>query len=195
MATMTASPQVRSSGDRYAELSVLAVAMLALALGWALKASVEARSAPFQAEGITAQVPGGWLRMTGTDGEQLRVTDPASEGFGTTYVIGTRPVVAGATEAQVASLVTLSRGQALTAYRVLDQQSVTVNGRSAYKVTFVYVEADPDLTHGQLPQVVRGVEFIFLAGDRAVLVSYHADETVYEADFGRFRRFLNSVIF
>jgi hypothetical protein len=43
--------------------------------------------------------------------------------------------------------------------------------------------------------VVRGVDYVFLAGDRAVIVTYNADEPVYEADFGRFRQFLNSVSF
>jgi hypothetical protein len=197
MTTMPAAqPQpVRSLGDRYAELSVILVTVLALALGWALKSAVEARAVPFEAGGLSAQVPAGWLRTTGGETEVLRVTDPASTGFGTTYTLATQPVAAGTTEAQVASLVTLARGQALTAYRVLSQQPVTVNGRSAYMLTFVYVEADPNLTHEELPHVVRGVELVFINGEQAVLVGYHADEDAYEADYGRFRRFLDSVRF
>ncbi len=194
-ATTTTVRPVRSMGDRYAEVSVILVTLLALALGWALKSAVEARSVPFEAEGISARPPEGWLRTTGGETELLRVTDPASVGFGTTYVIDTRPIAAGATEAEVVSLLTLNRGQSLTAYRVLDQQPVTVNGRAGHMLTFVYVESDPDLTREEVPHVVRGVEFVFLAGDRAVLVAYHADEPVYEADFARFRRFLNSVSF
>ena len=195
--TATVYPRsTRSLGDRYAEVSVILVTVLALALGWALKTAVEARSVPFEAAGISARVPDGWLRSTGGEGGELvRVTDPASVGFGTTYVLSTQPIAEGATEAQVVSLLTLNRGQSLTAYRVLDQQAVTINGRAGHMLTFVYVESDPDLTREEVPHVVRGVEFIFLAGDRAVLVAYHADEPVYEADFARFRRFLNSVTF
>jgi hypothetical protein len=194
--TAAARPQpTRSLGDRYAEVSVVLVTLLALALGWALKSAVEARAVPFEAAGITAQVPAGWVRTTGGETELLHVTDPASAGFGTTYVIAAQPVAAGTTEAQVASLVTLARGQALTAYRVLSQQPVTLNGRPAYMLTFVYVESDPDLTHEALPHVVRGVEFVFLDGERAVTVAYHADVDAYEADYGRFRRFLDSVSF
>ena len=43
--------------------------------------------------------------------------------------------------------------------------------------------------------MVRGREFVMLDGDRAVTVAYHADEDVYEADYGRFRQFLDSVSF
>lgn len=196
MTATTAARPVPSLGDRYAELSVILTTIAALLFGWILKTAVEARSVPFQAEGITAHAPDGWLRTTGgEEGELLRAVDPASLGFGTTYIIATQPVAPGATAAEVVSLLTLNRGQALTAYRVLDQQAVTVNGRAGHMLTFVYVESDPDLTREQLPHVVRGVEFVFLAGDRAVLVAYHADEPVYEADYARFRRFLNSVSF
>ncbi len=195
MTAVTAARPARSLGDRYAELTVIAVTVLALLLGWALKSAVEARAVPFEAAGIAAEVPAGWLRVTGGENELLRATNPASAGFGTTYVIETRPVAAGTTEAQVAGLLALSRGQVLTGYRVLDQQPVTVDGRAGYRVAFVYVESNPDLTHNELPQVVRGVDFIYLAGERAVVLTYHADQSVYEADYGRFRQFLNSVSF
>jgi hypothetical protein len=185
----------RSLGDRFAEISVPIVTALALLLGWGLKASVEARAVPFQAEGISAQVPAGWLRATGGENETLRVTDPASTGFATFYTIETRPVAAGTSAAQFTSLLTLARGQSLTAYRVLDQQPFDLNGRSGYKLTFAYVESNPDLTHTELPHVVRGVEYIFIDGERAVLVAYHAEEAAYEPDFPRFRRFLDSVSF
>ncbi len=51
-------------------------------------------------------------------------------------------------------------------------------------------DMDARVAHLQknLPHVVRGVEFVFVAGTRAVLVAYHADEAAYEADFGRFRQ-------
>jgi hypothetical protein len=37
------------------------------------------------------------------------------------------------------------------------------------------------------------VDYFFVAGDHAVVVTYHANEDNYEADFGRFRRFLESL--
>ena len=181
--------------DFYAEVTVILLVLVAAAAGWLLKSGVEGRAVPVEAAGITAQAPAGWLRDTRSRGEVLRVTNPASDGFATSYALETQPVPAGSTPAQVASLLTLQRAQALTAYRVLDQQDVTVNGQPAHMLTFAYVEPNPDVTRSELPQVVRGVEFIFVPGERAVLVSYHAGEDNYEADFGRFRQFLNSVAY
>ena len=43
---------------------LMAVTVLALLLGWALKSAVEARAVPFEAAGIAAEVPAGWLRVT-----------------------------------------------------------------------------------------------------------------------------------
>ena len=43
------------------------------------------------------------------------------------------------------------------------------------------------------PVVVRGVDYFFVAGDHAVVATYQASEDNYEADFGRFRRFLESL--
>jgi hypothetical protein len=195
MTAATATQPTRSLGDRYAEVSVILLTVVALALGWLLRASVEGRATPFEAAGIRGEVPQGWLRTTDEAGEVLHVTNPASAGFGTTYVIEVLPVPAGTTEAQVVSVLTLQRGQNLTAYRVLDQLPATVNGRPAHRVNSVYVESDADLTFKELPQVVRAVEFIFRSGDNAIIVSYRAAEANYEADFGRFRQFLSSLQF
>ncbi len=193
MTTTTATAP--SLGDRYAQWTVALLAVLALLAGWMLKAGVENRSVGFEADGVSAQAPAGWLRMAGGETELLHAANPASDGFGTTYVIDTVPVPANATGGDVASLLSLSRGQALTGFRVLDQFEVTVDGRAAYRMSFAYVETHPDATHDELPSVVQGIDFIFLDGSRAVVVTYMADESAYEADYGRFRRFLSSVKF
>ncbi|HMZ08184.1 MAG TPA: hypothetical protein PK078_11245, partial [Anaerolineales bacterium] len=60
---------------------------------------------------------------------------------------------------------------------------------------YVFVESNPDLTHAQIPSVVRGIDLIYLAGDRAVVVSFQADENDYDLDLGRFYTFLKSINF
>jgi hypothetical protein len=195
MTTASTTAARPSLGDRFAELTVVGVVLIALLLGWALKSSVESRALPFTAGGISAQAPAGWLRAVSQRGEILRVSNPASSGFPTTYLIETEPVAAEATPAQAASLLTLQRGQQLTAYRVLEQAPVTVNGKEAYRVTYAYVEADPDLTRADLPSVVRGVDFVFVSGGRAIVVSFRAETSTYDADYERFPPFLASVQF
>jgi hypothetical protein len=99
------------------------------------------------------------------------------------------------TFAQAASLLTLDRGQKLTAYRVLDQKQVTVSGMQAYEISYVYVESNPNLTHNVYPNIVLGKDIIFLNGDHALVATYWAEKQSYENDLGRFQKFLGSLKF
>lgn len=184
-----------SLGDRFAEITVVTVTVIALLAGWFYKSSVENRSVSFEASGISAQTPAGWLQAETQGDEVLHVFDISSDGFNTTYIVRKFPVAADTTVGQLPSLLTLERGQQLTAYRVLDQQPVTENGRDAYEISYVFVESNPDLTHAQLPMVVRGVDYIFLNGDQAIVVTYWAGEANFDLDLGRFQLFLQSLKF
>jgi hypothetical protein len=42
---------------------------------------------------------------------------------------------------------------------------------------------------------VRGLDYIFLNGDHAIVATYWADKTAFESDLGRFQRFLSSLKF
>ena len=185
-----------SLGDRFAEITVVLVTIVALAAGWFYKSSVENASVPFEAEGITADAPKGWLQAGANGDELLRTVDNNSSGFGATYTIRQIAISSEATTSEVASLVTLDHAQNLLAFKMLNQQEVVdINGRSAYMIDYVYVESNPDITHAAVPSVVRGTDFVYLNGDRAVVVSFQADEKNYERDLGRFYRFLESLKF
>ena len=185
-----------SLGDRFAEITVVLVTIVALAAGWFYKSSVENASVPFEAEGITADAPKGWLQAGANGDELLRTVDTNSSGFGATYTIRQIAISSEATTSEVASLVTLDHAQNLLAFKMLNQQEVVdINGRSAYMIDYVYVESNPDITHAAVPSVVRGTDFVYLNGDRAVVVSFQADDKNYERDLGRFYRFLESLKF
>ena len=62
-------------------------------------------------------------------------------------------------------------------------------------ISYVFVESNPDVTHASVPSVVRGTDFVYLNGDRAIVVSFQADEKNYELDLGRFYLFLESIKF
>lgn len=185
-----------SLGDRFAEITVVVVTLVALAAGWFYKSSVENASVPFEAEGIKAEAPKGWLQASVSGDELLHTIDINSSGFGATYVIRQIVITSEATASEVASRVTLEQAQNLLAFRVLDQQEVRdMKGRNAYMVSYVFVESNPDLTHDEIPSVVRGMEFVYLNGERAVVVSFQADDKNYESDLGRFYLFLESLQF
>ena len=195
MTTTSLPSKNKSASLQITEWVVIIVTVAALLAGWLLKNSVENRSVPFEASGIFAQTPRGWLMTSLQGNEILHVTDPLSSGFGTTYSIENIPVAPDASVGQTVSLLTLQRGQALTAYRVLEQKHVTVFGRAAYEINFVYVESNPNLTHNDIPNIVRGLDYIFLNGDHAILATYWADEKAFDSDLGRFQRFLGSLQF
>ncbi|NJN79313.1 MAG: hypothetical protein HC797_01915, partial [Anaerolineales bacterium] len=134
-----------SLGDRYAEVTVIILTAIALVFGWFYKASIENASLPFEAEGIIAEAPKGWLQ-TSSDNELLRTVDINSKGFGATYVIHTVAITSDATASEVATIVALDHAQNLLAFRVLDQREVKVYGRDAYEISYVFVESNPDLT-------------------------------------------------
>ena len=195
MTSTTIPAKTNSSSQRFADWAVIGISLLALLFGWLVKNSVENRSLPFTASGISAQTPQGWFMTNPQGNEILHITNPLSNGFGTTYTIENTPIPAGATFALVVNLLTLDRGQALTAYRVLGQEPVTVFGRSAFEISYVFIVSDPNLTHNNIPNIVRGQDYIFLNGDHAVIATYWAEEKSFDSDLGRFHKFLGSLKF
>jgi hypothetical protein len=193
MTTTAKTTRFASLGDRFAELSVVLLTLVALVAGWFLKSSIENRSLAFKSGSITAQVPTGWLAVNPGTNEVLHITDRTTSGFGTTYLIEVKAVPADTQAGQIVSLVTLQRGNTLTGYRVLSQQDVLIQGRKATEIDYVYVESAANLNHAVIPAVVLGQDYIFIKSGQAVIVSYRADQSVYATDLGRFYRFLVSV--
>jgi hypothetical protein len=195
MTTTSKTTKFVSLGDRFAELAVILLTLVALAGGWWLKTAVENRSLPFTNGTISAKPPAGWLASTPGGNEILHITDRTPSGFGTTYLIQTEAVPADSQPGQVVSLLTLDHANNLTAFRVLNQQDVLVQGRKATQIDYVYVESSANITHAVIPAVVRGRDFVFVNGGQAVIVTYRAEQSVFAADLGRFYRFLVSVKF
>ncbi len=184
-----------SLGDRFAEISVFIITAIALLIGWNLKSNVENRAYLFEANGISVQAPDGWRQIQTSGDEAFHSAELSSDGFGTTYIVRNIPIPADASAGGIASLLTLERGQKMTAFRVLDQREVNVNDKIAYELSYVFVESNPDLTHASAPKVVYGVDYIYINGNQAVVVTYWAEEGKYEIDLDRFHRFLQSVKF
>jgi hypothetical protein len=182
-----------SLGDRYAEITVVALTAIALLVGWMFKSSVESRSVPFTSGAVSAVLPAGWLQSEGKDGDLVRVTDRTSSGFATTYKIRYAEVSKDVTYDQFASADTRSLGQNLIAFRVLSQQQATVNGQDAFELKYVFVESDPNAARQELPVVVQGLEYIFIKDGKAVAITYWASQAEYDAGLNLFQGFLTSI--
>src|SRR3972149_6132901 len=95
--TATSMPtKSTSTGQRFADWAVIVLTLVALLGGWLIKNSVENRSVLFESSGISAQTPQGWLKSGIQGDEILRVTDPLSSGFGTTYGLENIPMASDA---------------------------------------------------------------------------------------------------
>lgn len=195
MSVSSSTTKTLSLGDRYSDLVVILLTVVALLAGWVFKSSVENRSIAFKSGGFSAQTPQGWLTVEPSGNEILQVTDLSSSGFGTTYIVESLLIEKESTFSQAASLLTLDRGQKLTAYRVLDQKQVTISGKQAYEISYVFIESNPNLTHNIYPNIVRGMDIIFLNGDNAIVATFWAEKQSYENDLGRFQKFLGSLKF
>lgn len=195
MSVSTGLPQPISRSARLSDLLVIIITIIALLTGWMFKTSLENRSVSFEKEGFNAQTPEGWLNVNPQGNEILHVTELSSSGFGSTYIVESILIEKDSSFGQAASLLTLQRGQTLNAYRVLDQKEITVSGKQAYEISYVYVESNPNLTHNVFPNIVRGLDIIFLNGDHAVVATFWADKLAYDNDLGRFQLFLKSLKF
>lgn len=184
-----------SLGDRYAEIAVIIVTLVALLAGWLYMGSVQSRTLPFDAEGLKASVPAGWIQSEPGGEVVMQVRQRASAGFQTEYTVTQQLLTADSGMNEVVSLLTIRYGQELTAFRVLSQQAVKVNGRDAYEISYAYVEADPNISHLDLPVVVRGLDYIFLNGEKAIIATYRASESEYQGGLAAFLRFLHSLQF
>jgi hypothetical protein len=195
MNAITLTSKTDSTLRRLADWAVIFVTLIAVLAGWLIKNGVQNRSVAFTGSGISAQTPEGWLTTKGEGNEILHVTDPLSTGFGTTYTIENIPVAANATIDQVVSMLILQRGQSMNSFRVLEQQAVTIAGRAAFEIGYVYVESNPNLIHNDIPNIVQGLDYVFLNGDHAIVATYWADENEYPSDLARFQQFLSSLKF
>jgi hypothetical protein len=83
-----------SLGDRYAEIAVIVLTLLALLAGWLYMGSVQSRTLPFVAEGIQASIPAGWIQSEPGGDILVQVRERASTGFPTAYTIAQQPVTA-----------------------------------------------------------------------------------------------------
>lgn len=184
-----------SLGDRYAEISVVLLTALALLAGWLLMNNVQNRSLPLEVDNIKFNAPAGWTQFAPADSMLFQARDRASGGYETTYMISKLLLTPDSGHNEAISLLTLQRGQDLTAYRVLDQQKISMAGREGIQLTYVYVEANPNVLHTEVPVVVRGEDFIFFQPDGALIITYRAAEENFASGLARFYRFLESVQF
>lgn len=171
-------------------LLVVALTLVALLTGWAVKDSVENQSSTVIRNGITAQLPKGWLTQFGIEGESkiFSASDPFAVSH--SYTVAQLPVVPGGQLTDSVVVRNLQRAQELASYQVLEQAAVKLPGTEGYRITYVYV-ATPKFS--SIPVVMMGVDFYQQTASRIIVISLEDQSTRYEEVYPAFIRFLNSV--
>ncbi len=197
---MTTERAVRTRRDRWADWLVIGVIVLALLLGWAVKAWAEGDTDTFEdpQTGLTLHYPATWL--TGSDEDLLfRARDPQSGPFKITYQAAVEPLDPTRPVSLVDAVNTtmVSRARNLTAFRLLDIE--TVGGEeqapSAIWSRYVYVEEKPDPFRESLPAVVLGLDYTTVKEGYLYTFTLLASEADFEAAEKDFRAFVKDAGF
>ena len=179
--------------DNRSQWYVIGITIIALLLGWALKSAVLGQTRQVSEGQLVADIPARWVVETvthsligGNDAYVNRVFstwDPLSPG--TRYIVSAIPSDTAMDLATAASFWNLQRAQSQTAYRVIDQTTVSVHGRDGYKVVFAYVDAS---AQDRVPVVYEGTDYFFEESNHVLVVSLETYHNHVEAleEFGEF---------
>jgi hypothetical protein len=175
-------------GDRQANWAVIAVfAILALIglVGWN---SVINGTTSFALDGIQGAYPAAYTTATGDD-ELLRVSDAL--GGSSSFVIRAIPLASGQDAKSVATQLAGERGTDSSFYRVTESEEQQVSNTTALRQRFAFV--DTGALVGATPQVVEGINYIIVHGDRTVVVTLTASSAEINQAEPLFERFVQSL--
>lgn len=180
--------------DRFGVIAVFLATVGAVLLGLALREGTLNQQWQYNSRvaGIEASYPSGWLVDEGGD-YVARISDPKARPFKTQYIINVVPAGGEASVRNVLDNLTLQRSADLAAYRVLSVEDVTVGGVPRTEMRFAFVDSDPNPFIQRLPVVVLGLDVIILDDDRAIVVTFMAEETEFPRILDDFERFLASM--
>ena len=90
-------------------------------------------------------------------------------GTGAEYLITTRDLTSGQTAQAVSSVLAAQRGGNSLIYKTFDSRQDTVNGKPVTVQQFAYVDSGGFT--GAVPRVIQGTDYIFVTGNKAVIVT------------------------
>ena len=182
--------------DRRVSWIVIGVFAVALLLGWVVKMAAEGRTVAYragQAGDLPLRYPFGWVRVDVQPPVQLQVEDCWATPFRTALTLERRPLPSNMAQplSAVQQTLALERGRTWAAYRVLQMENdVSVKGRKGMRVTFAYVETNPNPFLETMPVVVQGEDYPLPVGNQVYIVTL----TAAEANYARGQRSLRALL-
>jgi len=172
--------------ERNSVILVILMAVISLILGGMVKTAVSDQTRTVTQNGITAQLPAGWLVQNGTG--DLRIVARNPQSLNTRYRVN---LLDGDELAAAAAQRNENRARLDASYRVLEETPIVVNGRDGYKVSYAFVNAADE----GMPSVIEGVDYYFAEGDEIIVVSFEAEKADFAAGFSQFQQFRKTVIY
>jgi hypothetical protein len=178
--------------DRWVSWFVIALFVIALLLGWIVKAVAENRYVSYSDGTIQVRYPEGWIKLQAESPVLLQVADKPT-GVRTSLTIEQRPLPPDASRplALVQQTLTLERGSNWMAYRVLEtEEGVTIGKWTATHTSFSFVETNPNPFMETVPVVMRGEDYLVPNGDQVLVFTLAAPESNY----AQAQRYLNDFV-
>ena len=177
------------------DAGVALVLVVALALGWVLRMSVDNRTTVFQdkATGFAVTYPATWGTVASLSQSMLKVENPATDSpFKTSLTVDRRGLDAQnpPTLQQLVDRRVIQQGT-LTAYHLLSTGETTVSGLKAMRQEYAYVvQPIEQARRASLPVVVHAIEFVVVGKDSAYYITLAAPE----ADTSDAARLMDDII-
>jgi hypothetical protein len=181
------------------DLVVVVMVVVALILGWAVKAWVQGQTISFTSDdgALSLRYPADWLEQIDKDA-LLTVSDIQGEGtFKPTFSVTTRQMNPDfpLTPNDVVVTLSLRKADELTAYRILSRDTGTVDGIQASKVTYAYVTEPTGALEQGIPAVVQAVDWVVIHDGKAYVLTFAAAAENPAEEEGTFNAILASVDF
>jgi len=180
--------------QRHVQGTYLAVLLtiLALGAGWWLKSSVNNQFQNFTDKGVNASIPAKWLVRSGLASDELVFSANPPLDINYRFEVELLPVTPGGKITDLVINRNYTSGQNLHYYRVNDQNTTQVQGKSAYQVSYSYIKTD---TPTNIPIVIKGTNFYIPFGDKILLVTLENSEASYEESLPQFNAFLAKITY
>lgn len=181
------------------DLGVALVVLLALALGWMLRAQTEGRTREFQDPSSPFRIsyPAGWGVADSLQDVVLKVADPQTvSAFKTSLTVESRELdPASPPDLQTLLDRRVEQRAALTGYHFLANSDATVAGVASAQIEYAYVVQPIDEPRRpSLPVVVQAREYIVAAKDRTFYITLAAPQSEFAEASAQFDRIIQTVV-
>jgi RsiW-degrading membrane proteinase PrsW (M82 family) len=164
---LPATPYGGYDGPTVTDLIVLIGGVALIIAGWALQRTHDSRLETVSAAGLELAYPEGWLPLPALPPALAQWT--ANDGSGATLTLYSRPVPADENQVQLGSA---NPAASQAAYTPLGSEPVTINDVAAIQSDYAY--AQQQVASSTPPEIVRGREVVWTAGDTQYALALEA---------------------